>query len=48
MWGMWEKLGFQLPHCLNGSCWGMWTLVIVEQKNLLGKQTIVLVIHLIA
>jgi hypothetical protein len=47
MWGMWEKFIFHLPDCLNGSCYGMWTLVIVEQNNLLAKQTIALVIHLI-
>jgi hypothetical protein len=46
MWGMWEKFRFQLPVCQNGSCCGMWMHIIVEQNNLLGKQTIAIVIHL--
>jgi hypothetical protein len=35
---MWEKLKFQVPGFLIGSCHGMWTRIIMEQRTPLDSK----------
>jgi hypothetical protein len=37
MWVVWEKFRFQTPDYIHGICCGIWTHVVVEQKNPLGQ-----------